>query len=68
MTVPKKVYVKQDYGFVGWRGQNIRLSAGDEYDLDAGIVQDLPDLFTAEAPKADEAETPETPKRRGRRG
>lgn len=59
-----KVYVKQDYGFVGWGGQHVRLNAGDEYDLDAPIVQDLPHLFTAEAP----ASVEQQPKRRGRRG
>lgn len=60
-----KVYVKQDYGFVGWRGQHIRLNAGDPYDLDADIVQDLPDMFTAQAPEGAEEDQP---KRRGRRG
>lgn len=61
-----KVYVKPDmHGFVGWRGQNVRLNGGDAYDLDSEIVNDLPDCFTAEAPEGVEVEQP---KRRGRRG
>lgn len=51
---PAKVYVKDDYGFVGWRGQSIRLNKGDEHDLDSEIVQDLPDMFTAAGPAGDE--------------
>lgn len=66
-TTPKKVYVRPDmHGFVGWRGQNIRLNGGDEYDLDSPIVAELPDYFTAEKPADPDA--PEQPKRRGRRG
>lgn len=66
-ATPKKMYVRADmHGFVGWRGQNIRLNGGDEYDYDAEIVQDLPGRFTAEKPADPDA--PEQPKRRGRRG
>jgi hypothetical protein len=61
-----RVYVSDDYGFVGWAGQNVRLSAGDQYDTSDQIVQDMPHLFTAKAPEGVEVE--EQPKRRGRRG
>lgn len=63
----KKVYVRPDmHGFVGWHGQNVRLNGGDEYDIDAPIVVDLPGHFTAEKPA--DLDAPEQPKRRGRRG
>lgn len=60
-----KVYVNDDYGFVGWNGQSVRLDAGDEYDLNDQIVQDMPERFTAKVPDGVQRE----PKRRGgRRG
>jgi hypothetical protein len=58
-----KVYVNQDYGFVGYNGTSVRLDAGAEYDLTDPIVTAHPDKFTAKAP-----EGVEQPKRRGRRG
>ena len=59
------VYVKDDYGFVGWAGQNIRLDSGAEFDTDDQIVKDMPERFTAKAPAVEK----ETPPRKGlRRG
>lgn len=60
-----KVYVKADYGFVGWRGQSIRLHAGDEHDADSEIVQDLPAMFTSSAPAGVEQPAPRRGRRRG---
>lgn len=56
-----KVYVKDNYGFVGFQGMNIRLSAGDEYDTTDEIYLANQDKFTDRAPGEPE------PKRRGRR-
>lgn len=61
-----KVYVKEDYGFVGWAGQNVRLDAGAVYDTTDQIVQDMPERFTAKAPDGVEDEQPK--RRGGRRG
>lgn len=57
-----KVYVIEDYGFVGWNGQNVRLDAGTEFDLDDQIVKDMPERFTGKTPAGVEPE----PLRRGR--
>lgn len=48
----KKAYVKEDYGFVGWRGQSVRLGAGDEYEPDDPLVQDMRDRFVVTTPEA----------------
>jgi hypothetical protein len=62
MSDTKKVYVADDYGFVGFNGQSVRLDAGMEFDIDDPIVRAMPERFTAKAP---EVSGPELP-RRGR--
>jgi hypothetical protein len=52
-----KVKAIQSYGFIGFQGQAIRLSEGDEFEHDDPFVLANPEKF-AEA---------EQPKRRGRR-
>lgn len=64
MTGPKKVYANSDYGFVGWLGGTVNVSAGDVYDLGDPFVEAHPDMFTAKAPDSVEESAP---KRRGRR-
>lgn len=60
-----KVYANDDYGFVGWNGQAVRIAAGDERDLDDPFVQDNPHMFTGASPVAQEPEP--APKKRGGR-
>lgn len=60
------VFANGDYGFVGWQGQSVRVSAGDEWPLDDPFVQAHPEMFTGAAPA--EAEKPAPKKRGGRRG
>lgn len=60
-----KVYANRDYGFVGWNGDTVNVTAGDEYELNDPFVQAHPDMFTGANPKPEPR--PE-PKRRGRRG
>lgn len=62
------VYVKDDYGFVGWAGQNVRLNRGDTFNLSDQIVQDMPEHFTAEPPEGVEPVEQPKPRRGGRRG
>lgn len=49
-----KFRVSGDYGYVGFGGMPVLLSAGDEYDSEHDLVQAFPHLFD---------EVPEPPKR-----
>ena len=60
-----KVYVSQDWGFVGHQGATVQLAAGDEYDSTHPLVKAHPELFTGRNPLT--ADDPPQ-KRGGRRG
>jgi hypothetical protein len=62
-----KVWARPEFhGFRGWRGQNVRLNPGEEYDTSSELYQDHPDWFTDVDPNSDEQAKPR--RRGGRRG
>lgn len=63
-----KVYVADDYGFVGWNGTSIYLEAGAEYDSEDQIVKDMPERFTARSLAPDDDPRQTFKRRGGRRG
>ncbi len=67
MSSDTRVYANDNYGFVGWDGQTIRVDAGTEWDFDHPFVQANPHMFTGAQPVVQD-DAPAPRKRGGRRG